>query len=128
MIDPYSDRLRVAVPSEAPGGLDSARSGHFGRSPYFTLVDIVGGEIGPVDVVVNRPHSDGGCMAPVLTLGENFVDAVIVAGIGQRPLLACVQAGIRVFAGEDRADVRSAVEAFVEMELSPVGPDATCRH
>ena len=128
MIDSYSDRLRVAVPSEAPGGLDSARSGHFGRSPYFTLVDIVGGEIGPVDVVVNRPHSDGGCMAPVLTLGGNFVDAVIVAGIGQRPLLACVQAGIRVFAGEDRADVRSAVEAFVEMELSPVGPDATCRH
>jgi predicted Fe-Mo cluster-binding NifX family protein len=128
MIDPYSDRLRVAVPSEAPGGLDSARSGHFGRSPYFTLVDIVGGEIGPVDVVVNRPHSEGGCMSPVLTLGENFVDAVIVAGIGQRPLLACVQAGIRVFAGEDRADVRSAVEAFVEMELSPVGPDATCRH
>ena len=128
MIDSYSDRLPVAVPSEAPGGLDSARSGHFGRSPYFTLVDIVGGEIGPVDVVVNRPHSDGGCMAPVLTLGENFVDAVIVAGIGQRPLLACVQAGIRVFAGEDRADVRSAVEAFVEMELSPVGPDATCRH
>ncbi len=128
MIDSYSDRLRVAVPSEAPGGLDSARSGHFGRSPYFTLVDIVGGEIGPVDVVVNRSHSDGSCMAPVLTLGENFVDAVIVAGIGQRPLLACVQAGIRVFAGEDRADVRSAVEAFVEMELSPVGPDATCLH
>jgi len=128
MIDSYSHRLRVAVPSAAPGGLDSPRSGHFGRSPYFTLVDIVGGEIGPVDVVVNRPHSDGGCMAPVLTLGENFVDAVIVAGIGQRPLLACVQAGIRVFAGEDRADVRSAVEAFVEMELSPVGPDATCRH
>ncbi len=128
MIDPYSDRLRVAVPSEAPGGLDSARSGHFGRSPYFTLVDIVGGEIGPVGVVVNSPHSHGGCMSPVLTLGENLVDAVIVAGIGQRPLLACVQAGIRVFAGEDRADVRSAVEAFVEMELSPVGPDATCRH
>jgi len=128
MIDPYADRLRVAVPSEAPGGLDSARSGHFGRSTYFTLVDIVDGEIGPVDVVANRPHSDGGCMSPVLTLGENFVDAVIVAGIGQRPLLACVQAGIRVFAGEDRADVRSAIEAFVEMELSPVGPDATCRH
>ena len=88
MIDPYADRLRVAVPSEAPGGLDSARSGHFGRSPYFTVVDIVDGEIGPVDVVANRPHSDGGCMAPVLTLGENAVDAVIVAGIGQRPLLA----------------------------------------
>jgi predicted Fe-Mo cluster-binding NifX family protein len=67
-------------------------------------------------------------MSPVLTLGTNMVDAVIVAGIGHRPLLACLQTGIRVFAGEDRPDVRSVVEAFIEMELSPVGPDATCRH
>jgi predicted Fe-Mo cluster-binding NifX family protein len=53
---------------------------------------------------------------------------VIVAGIGPKPLLGCVQAGIRVFAGEDRPDVRSVVQAFVDMELSPVGPDATCLH
>jgi predicted Fe-Mo cluster-binding NifX family protein len=67
-------------------------------------------------------------MSPVFTLGENMVDAVIVAGIGQRPLLGCLQAGIRVFAGEDRHDVRSVVEAFADADLSPVGPDATCRH
>ena len=128
MTEHTANRIRLAVPSETPGGLDAARSGHFGRSPSFTLVDLVNGEIAAVDFVENAPHVQGGCMSPVLTLGENLVDAVIVAGIGQRPLLACVQAGIRVFAGEDRADVRSAVEAFVEMELSPVGPDATCRH
>ena len=84
--------------------------------------------ISAVDVVDNAPHDKGGCMSPVLTLGTNMVDAVIVAGIGHRPLLGCLQSGIRVFAGEDRLDVRSVVEAFVEMELSPVGPDATCRH
>ena len=121
-------RIRLAVPSETPGGLDAARSGHFGRSPSFTLIDLVDGEIAAVVFVENAPHRHGGCMSPVLTLGTNMVDAVIVAGIGHRPLLACLQAGIRVFAGEDRPDVRSVVEAFVEMELSPVGPDATCRH
>jgi predicted Fe-Mo cluster-binding NifX family protein len=67
-------------------------------------------------------------MSPVVTLGENMVDVVIVAGIGPKPLLGCVQAGIRVFAGEDRPDVRSVVQAFVDMELSPVGPDSTCLH
>ncbi len=128
MIDNPYDRLRVAVPSEAPGGLDAPRSGHFGRSPNFTLVDLVDGEIDSVGVVANAAHSHGGCMSPVIVLGENLVDAVIVAGIGQRPLLGCLQAGMRVFAGEDRPDVRSVIQAFTEMELSPVGPDATCLH
>lgn len=123
-----SNRIRLAVPSETPGGLDAARSGHFGRSPSFTLVDLIDGEISAVDFVENTPHGRGGGMSPVLTLGTNMVDAVIVAGIGHQPLLGCLQTGIRVFAGEDRPDVRSVVEAFVEMELSPVGPDATCRH
>ena len=128
MTDRTANRIRLAVPSETPGGLDAARSGHFGRSPSFTLVDLVDGEIAAVDVVDNAPHGHGGCMSPVLTLGTNMVDAVIVAGIGHKPLLGCLQAGIRVFAGEDRLDVRSVVEAFMEMDLSPVGPDATCRH
>ena len=124
----HENRIRVAVPSESPGGLDAARSGHFGRSPSFTLVDLVAGDITAVDTVTNAPHAPGGCLSPVVTLGENMVDVVIVAGIGHRPLLACLQSGIRVFAGEDRPDVRSVVQAFVEMELSPVGADATCRH
>jgi len=128
MTERSGSRIRLAVPSETPGGLDAARSGHFGRSPSFTLIDLVDGEIAGVDFVENAPHGHGGCMSPVLTLGTNMVDAVIVAGIGHRPLLACLQTGIRVFAGEDRPDVRSVVEAFIEMELSPVGPDATCRH
>jgi len=128
MTDRTGSRIRLAVPSEPPGGLDAARSGHFGRSPSFTLIDLVDGEIAGVEVVDNGPHGHGGSLSPVLTLGTNMVDAVIVAGIGHKPLLGCLQAGIRVFAGEDRPDVRSVVEAFMEMDLSPVGPDATCRH
>ena len=87
MTDRTANRIRLAVPSETPGGLDAARSGHFGRSPSFTLIDLVDGEIAAVDVVKNAPHGHGGCMSPVLTLGTNMVDAVIVAGIGHQPLL-----------------------------------------
>ena len=120
--------IRVAVPSEAPGGLDAARSGHFGRSPNFTIVDLVDGAVVDVTVAANEPHGHGGGLSPVLTLGERQVDVVIVAGIGHRPLLNCLQAGFRVFAGEDRPDVRSVIDAFVDADLSPVGQDATCRH
>ncbi len=128
MSDDDEQMLRIAVPSDKPGGLDAARSGHFGRSPLFTIVDIVDGSIVHVMVVENEPHADGECLSAVLTLGQYLVDVVIVAGIGPKPLLHSLQAGIRVFAGGDRPDVRSAVEAFLEAELDPVGPDATCSH
>jgi predicted Fe-Mo cluster-binding NifX family protein len=100
--------IRLAVPSDEPGGLDAARSGHFKRSPSFTIVDLSD------DVVVS--------------LGENFVDVVIVAGIGRTALLHCVQAGMRVLAGEDRPTVRSVVEAYIDADLVPVGHDATALH
>ena len=34
-------RMRIAVPTDAPGGLDGKRSDHFGHCDVFTLVDIV---------------------------------------------------------------------------------------
>ena len=121
--------LRLAVPSDMPGGLDAARSGHFGRSPSFTIVDVVDDVVVNAFAVPNPPHPKGDhCLTQVLTLGENFVDVVIVAGIGRKPLLACLQAGMRVFAGEDRATVREVVQAFVDVELVPVGNDATALH
>ena len=121
--------LRLAIPSDLPGGLDAARSGHFGRSPSFTIVDVVDDVVVNTFTVPNQPHPRGDhCLTQVLTLGENFVDVVIVAGIGRKPLLACLQAGMRVFAGEDRATVRAVVQAFVDAELVPVGNDATALH
>ena len=57
-----------------------------------------------------------------------MVDFVIVTGIGSKPLLHCLQAGMRVFNGEDRADVRSVVQAFLDAELMPVGGDSMALH
>ncbi len=121
--------LRLAVPSDLPGGLDAARSGHFGRSPSFTIVDVVDDAVVNTFTVPNPPHQKGDhCLTQVLTLGENLVDVVIVAGIGRQPLLNCLQAGMRVFAGEDRPTVRAVVQAFIDAELVPVGQDATALH
>ena len=125
-----SDRqiLRLAVPSDEPGGLDSARSGHFRRSPCFTIVDVVDDVVVGVRVARNDKHKHDHGLSPILLLGENLVDVVIVAGIGRKSLLHCVQAGMRVFNGEDRADVRSVVEAFLDAELVPVGGDSKALH
>lgn len=120
--------LRIAVPSDSPGGLDAPRSGKFGRCPCFTIVDLIDDVVVNVRVAPNERHHGDHGVTPVLTLGENFVDVVIVAGISSKSLLHCVQAGMRVFAGEDRHDVRSVIEAFTDAELVPVGNDATSLH
>lgn len=120
--------IRLAVPSDEPGGLDAARSGRFRRSPCFTIVDLSRDTVVDVHVVRTGAHHGDRGLAPVLLLGENGVDVVIVAGIGHRTLLQCVQAGIRVFAGDDRPTVRSVIEAFVDAELVPVGGGAIDVH
>ena len=127
MSDTNSKKIRVAVPSELPGGLDAARSGHFGRCACFTLVDLEDGQVAGVQVVVNAPHTDGGCMTPVLALAEHNVDAIVVDGIGGRPLMGFNQVGITVHAGQG-ADVESAVQAFADGGLPVVGLEGACQH
>ncbi len=51
-------------------------------------------------------------MAPVLVLAEHNVDAIVVDGIGGRPLMGFNQVGIAVHAGVG-ADVQTTVHAFI---------------
>ena len=122
-----SKTLRIAVPSELPGGLEARRSGHFGRCACFTLVDMEDGAVGQVQVLSNAPHTEGGCMAPVVVLAEHMVDALVVDGIGGRPLMGFNQVGIAVHAGVG-ADVRTAVEAYAQGGLPVVGFEGACQH
>ena len=119
--------VRVAVPSEYPGGLTAPRSGHFGRCDCFTIVEIAGEQLGEVTVVQNMPHTEGGCMAPVLLLAEHRVDAIVVDGIGGRPLAGFNQVGIAVHAGAGQT-VEHSVRAFALDLLPSVDPGSACQH
>ncbi|NLE23671.1 MAG: dinitrogenase iron-molybdenum cofactor biosynthesis protein [Actinobacteria bacterium] len=91
------------------------------------MIDVVGGEVTEVAVLQNAPHTEGGCMAPVLTLAEHNVDAIVVDGIGRRPLMGFNQVGIAVHAGVG-SDVRMTVQAFIAGGLPVVGLEGACQH
>jgi predicted Fe-Mo cluster-binding NifX family protein len=78
-------------------------------------------------VLHNAPHVEGGCMAPVLVLAEHQVDAIVVDGIGGRPLMGFNQVGIAVHAGLG-SDVQTSVDAFVKGGLPVVGLEGACQH
>jgi predicted Fe-Mo cluster-binding NifX family protein len=90
-------KMKIAVPSNTPGGLAGKRSDHFGHCDLFTLVEINDGKIVGVDTLGNVEHGAGGCMTPVALLKERGVDSVVVAGMGARPLKGFAEAGIEVF-------------------------------
>lgn len=115
---------RVALPSAEPGGLDAACDVHFGRCPCFTFVDLEDGRVAATEVVRNVPHGD--CLGPVRLLAANGAQAILVGGIGMRPLLALRQAGLEAYLGVGER-VGEVVKAFAAGRLRPVDESAVCR-
>jgi len=119
--------MKIAIPSMAPGGLEAEISAHFGHSDVFTMVKIEDNKITGAELVPNPPHSQGGCMAPVMLLKENGADAIIVTGIGMRPLMGFNQVGIQVFAGA-AGTLEFVVNEYLAGRLQPAGEDIVCGH
>jgi len=117
---------RIAVPSIETGGLDGQRSGHFGHCDVFTLVDVDGGEIKSVTTIPNQSHVQGGCMVPVNLLAEHKVNALIVGGIGMRPLMGFRQAGIDVYHDATRPEIKSVVDDLIAGKLPQIDDNQVC--
>jgi predicted Fe-Mo cluster-binding NifX family protein len=117
---------RIAIPSVENGGLDGQRSGHFGHCDVFTLVDVEGGEIKEVSTIPNQEHVQGGCMVPVNFLAGHNVSALIVGGIGMRPLMGFRQVGIDVYHDAVRPEIRPVVEDLIAGRLTIISDDQVC--
>ncbi len=89
--------VRVAVPSAGVGGLAANADPHFGRCQHFTVVELADGQPDKTILIENLPHQD--CLQPVELLASHGVKALIVRGIGMRPLVGFQQAGIEVYTG-----------------------------
>jgi len=117
---------RIAVPSNGDGGLDGMRAGHFGHCDVFTFIDVEDGEIKEVSIVQNEEHVQGGCMVPVNLLAGHNVNALVVGGIGMRPLMGFKQVGIDVFHDAERPDIRPVVEDLIAGNLQEIRNDQVC--
>ena len=108
---------RIAIPSMGSGGIEGERAGHFGHCDVFTLVDVENGEIKTTSTIQNEEHVQGGCMVPVNLLAAHNVRALIVGGIGLRPLLGFRQAGIEVYHDAERPEIKPVVEDLIKGDL-----------
>ncbi|NVM21563.1 MAG: NifB/NifX family molybdenum-iron cluster-binding protein [Desulfobacterales bacterium] len=117
---------RIAIPSVGEGGLDGQRSGHFGHCDVFTLVDVERGEIKKVTTVPNHAHVQGGCMVPVNLLAGHKVNALIVGGIGMRPLMGFRHVGIDVYYDATNPEIKPVVEDLIAGKLPMIADNQVC--
>lgn len=117
---------RIAVPSMGTGGLDGTRSGHFGHCDVFTCIDVADGEIQTVSTIQNQEHVQGGCMVPVQLLADHKVDALIVGGIGMRPLMGFRQVGIDVYYDDQRPEIKPVVTDLMAGKLPQITDQQVC--
>lgn len=117
---------RIAIPSIGNGGMDGQRSGHFGHCDVFTFVDVENGEIRKVSTIQNQEHVQGGCMVPVNLLASHNVSALIVGGIGMRPLMGFKEAGIDVYYDAERVDIEPVVNDLIASKLTMISDDEVC--
>ncbi len=108
------------------GGIDGVRSGHFGHCDVFTLFDVKNGKISGVSTVRNQEHTSGGCLVPVRILASNNVNAIIVSGIGIRPLTGFKQVGIYVYYESEEGSISAVMDDFIAGKLSPISENQTC--
>ena len=121
--------MKLAIPSETADGLNSYRSGHFGHTPYFTIVEydddmnIVGAE--PVKNVDHDQYGCGGVIEYVLTLG---VDGILTVGMGMPPLMRFTESGVIVYAETETPVVGDVAKRFAEGKVYRMSPDQACAH
>lgn len=118
--------MRIAIPSEQPGGLDAAVSAHFGHCACFTIVDVDEQGAQRVGVLPNAPHGQGGCMAPVSFLKQHGVERLVAGGMGMRPLMGFQQVGIEVHYHEGAALVGEAVGLLLAGQARVFAPAQAC--
>lgn len=122
--------MRVAIPTNNPGGLLAERSDHFGHCDLFTVVELDEQKsVKEVTTIANGGHEAGGCLVPVQLLHAAAVEAIIVGGMGARPLRGFAEVGITVYFA-DRSSMQSvgdAVDGFVANRLPVMHADQVCK-
>lgn len=119
---------KIAIPAETDAGMASKRSGHFGHSQHFLVIELADGKVTGLTSLKNIAHGAGGCMQPVGLLAENGVESLVVGGIGRGPFQRLHQQGIKVFFADLQhyPDIQSTVEGLLGNKLPPLHPDQLC--
>ena len=113
--------MRIAISAETNNELDSTVAQHFGRCPFFALVDLEGTEVKACQVIDNpyyARHEPG--QVPAF-IREQEADVMLSGGMGGRAIQFFEQYGIKAATGAS-GTVRQALENYLGGSLTGAAP------
>lgn len=115
--------MRIAISLQTNDDLDSVVANHFGRCPYFALVDMEGNEVQAIEVIDNpyyAAHQPG--QVPQF-IHDQKADVMLSGGMGGRAIQFFSQFGIEAATGA-AGTVRTTLEKYSGGELREAAPCA----
>ncbi|RLI05938.1 hypothetical protein DRO24_05455 [Candidatus Bathyarchaeota archaeon] len=106
--------MRVVIPIADEEG--RRLSEHFGRAPYFAVIEIDEGKVVDREVIPNTSEHFGGYGRPPDRLLSLQPDAIITVGMGPRALSRFQEADVAVIQAEG-LDVEANLRRFLEGSL-----------
>ena len=109
--------VRITIPIEDANGLNARLSQHFGRAPYFAVVELdENGKVLDLQTVPNKSEHFGGMGKPPETIIRLRSNAVITYGMGPRALNMFQNANVAVLQ-TSKDFVKDVIEAYSKDEL-----------
>jgi len=117
---------KIVIPVSGESGLDAQLSEHFGRAPYFAVIDIdENGQISNQQTVPNTSEHFGGTGRPPDRILQFKPDVLITYGMGPRALNIFQTARVAVLRANTNT-VRDVITAYNNDELEELTEG--CQH
>lgn len=115
--------MRVCIPTVDEQGLRSRLSSHFGKAPYYMVVDTDSWEVRTV-INTNEHHEHGHC-TPLTSLAGLGVDAIVCRGLGRNALVRLRSGGVPVYVSGSWS-LAGALGSFLAGDLEELTTEEAC--
>jgi len=114
-----SENYIIAVSSSQPGGLEASVDGRFGRCPFFTIVEVIDGNMKQLEIAANGGMNamGGAGMQAAQLVGNKKSNVVITGHLGPNAFTALSSLGMKMIVGATGMNVKQAVEGFLNGTL-----------
>jgi len=115
--------MRIAVSADENKGLESAVGAHFGRCPFFVLVDVEENKVAAVQTIENpyySAHQPGQVPGFIHT---QEADVMLSGGMGGRAVAFFQQYGVEPVTGA-AGTVQQSIDRYLSGELTGTAPCA----
>ena len=114
--------MKIALATDDNMGLDAVLSHHFGRCPYYVVVDIDDKEIKDVETVKNPFYESHGQTGEVPRFIHSLgVDVIISGGMGPKAIGFFQQLGVQAFTGASGI-VRDVINDYMSGQIDGAAP------